>query len=97
MPASKQQNLRKLSIAHAEGQIDIKQYRRLRGQQLSALHFAKPVPALPDELKKIKIPKYDVDVPMEAEAGSQANKTVIFVASVIFAVFVIVLMIYALL
>ena len=54
-------NLRILSIAYASGRIDRKTYTRLRTQQLGALEFNKPIPQLPENLKKIIIPTVKVD------------------------------------
>ncbi|HEX5056038.1 MAG TPA: hypothetical protein VFX02_06035 [Gammaproteobacteria bacterium] len=56
-------NLRILAIAFANNRIDRKTYLRLRTQQLSALEFSKPLPALPPELLDISVPSVKIDAP----------------------------------
>jgi hypothetical protein len=56
-------NLRILAIAFANNRIDRKNYLRLRTQQLSALEFSKPLPALPPELLDISVPSVKIDAP----------------------------------
>jgi hypothetical protein len=56
-------NLRILAIAFANNRIDRKTYLRLRTQQLSALEFSKPLPALPSELLDINVPSVKIDAP----------------------------------
>lgn len=78
---SQKNNLRKLSIAYANGQIDSKYYRRIRSQQLSALDFQKRVPPLPEELAKIQVPGKAVDIQMESVAVETHNQQVFKIAA----------------
>lgn len=76
-------NLRKLSAAHARGLIDSSNYRRLRTTQLSAIEFGKPLPELPSEMTDITIPKKKIDAPHQpTRKKSSSSLIVIFIVAI---------------
>lgn len=72
-------NIRKLSAAHARGLIDTTSYRRLRTTQLSAIEFGKPLPPLPTEMTDISIPKQKIDAPHQPKVKKAKPPVMLFV------------------
>lgn len=72
-------NIRKLSAAHARGLIDTTSYRRLRTTQLSALEFGKPLPTLPIEMTDISIPKQKIDAPHQPKVKKSKSPFLLIV------------------
>ena len=77
-------NLRKLSAAHARGLIDTATYRRLRTAQLGAMEFNRKVPELSEDMQNIAIPKQKIDVPHEPRK-KKSSKTGLLIGLIILA------------
>ncbi len=77
-------NLRRLSAAHARGLIDTPTYRRLRTAQLGAMEFNRKVPELPEDMQNIAIPKQKIDVPHEPRK-TKSSKTGLIIGLIIVA------------
>lgn len=70
-------NLRRLSAAHARGLIDTRAYRRMRTEQLSAMEFNRKAPNLPLEMMDLTIPKQKIDAPHQPKVTKSSKKGLI--------------------
>lgn len=75
--ATKNTNLRVLSLAYSNGKLTRDQYQELRAKQLSAIEFGKPYPPLPASLENVEIPSVKIDAPRGKRPSS--NKLPLFI------------------